>query len=146
MTAVFDIAFPVLGATAAAFAVWQIVAIVNQRQNRRVCVWTGVVLIVFMAYVISFGPAYWWLRSSGSSVIPVVYLPLTEAAWRSPRFVLNGLSWYACRGQPDNMRLGCAPMWRDGPRAFSWVTITIENEPAQASLRSASPRLKGSQR
>jgi len=131
MQIALDTVFAVVGLGIPAFIVWQVVRMVNRRPNRRVLAWSAGALAIFILYVVSFGPAYWWQHSSGSRLVPVVYAPLVESAWRAPRFVINGLAWYAmCAGADDNKRLGCSPLWPDGPRAFSWITIEIPGKPA----------------
>jgi hypothetical protein len=126
----FDVMFPVIGTAVAAFVVWQTVRSMNRRPNRKGIAWATAGMVLVVLYVLSFGPAYWWQHSSGSRVIPIVYAPLVETGWRSPRFVLNGLTWYAtCTGYDSDKRLGCSPLWRNGPRAFSWISVRVPSNP-----------------
>jgi hypothetical protein len=126
MPTALDIAFLLIGISLAALVVWLTVKIVNRRANRRAIAWATGALFLFALYVLSFGPAYWWQHDSGSHIVPIVYAPLVETAWRAPRFVIKGLTWYAmCAGSDENKRFACAPLWPDGPRAFEWITIEI---------------------
>jgi hypothetical protein len=137
---IIDITFSVIGAAVAAFVVLQTVRSINRRPNRKAIAWVAAGLALFALYVLSFGPAYWWEHSSGSRIVPIVYAPLVETAWRAPRFVLNGLTWYAmCTGYDDDKRLGCSPLWRNGPRAFSWTTISVPPNP-RAPAPNAPPK------
>jgi hypothetical protein len=130
MQLAMDAVFALVGLAVPAFVVWQTVRIVNRRPNRRAILWSAAALMLFALYVASFGPAYWWQHSSGSRIVPVVYAPLVETAWRAPRFVINWLGWYAsCAGSDYDKRLACSPLWRDGPRAFSWITVEIPGRP-----------------
>jgi hypothetical protein len=91
----------------------------RRRRWRRITLLLAVSLALYAA---SFGPAYWWQHSSGNQIIPLVYAPLVEAAWHVP-LGARALAWYAACGVSDNgKRLGCAPLSRDGIRAFSWIT------------------------
>ena len=131
-----DVAFAVIGTSVPLFVVWTTVRSVNRRPNRKAIAWVATVLVLVVLYVLSFGPAYWWQRSSNGQIIPIIYAPLVETAWRSPGFAIKGLTWYACcLGYGENQRFGCSPLWRDGPRAFHWTSIG-------PSAKSPAPRLK----
>lgn len=128
-----DIAFPALGTALVAFFIWQIVAAINGRQSRRMRRFALGLLLGLPCYVVSFGPAYWWLRSTNDKIIPVIYCPLVEAAWRAPRPVILRLGDYASVGKAEHLRLGCGPLWKNGPRAFHWFSIEPFDAPTAPS-------------
>ena len=130
-----DIVFAVIATAVAVCVVWATVRSFNRRPTRKAIAWAAAVLVLVVLYVLSFGPAYWWQRSSNGRIIPIIYAPLVETAWRSPGFVIKGLAWYACcLGYDEDQRFGCSPLWRDGPRAFHWTSIRPPDN-------SAAPRL-----
>jgi len=138
----FHLAFPAIGFAVAAVVVWQIVRSINRRPNRKAIARAAAVTALLVLYVVSFGPAYWWQRSSRSRIIPIIYAPLVEGAWHSPGFVLDGLRWYACCiGYDSDEPLGCHPLWRDGPRAFDWYSMHVL-EPAPVPPRNVAPESK----
>ncbi|MBS0263605.1 MAG: hypothetical protein JSS02_16810 [Planctomycetes bacterium] len=119
-----DLIFAGGGTTVGLWIVWQTVRWLNRRPDRKALAWGTTFLVGGVLYVLSVGPAYWWLQPGDSDVIPGFYAPLSEAAWRGPPWCLKGLAWYTglFHQNPDH-RWGCAPLWRNGPRAFHWVSI-----------------------
>jgi len=122
----------ILGIVLGTAVVWMVVRIANRRRKLGRVYWktAAAAASVLVLYSLSFGPAYWWQHSSGSRIVSVVYAPLVEATGYSPKFVWRALHWYAgCAVKNDGQRLGIAPLFRNGPRAFHWfreVPISVK--------------------
>ena len=101
------IIFPALAVVFAAFCVWLGVRIVNRRE--RWAKWTlAATFGLPVVYVLSFGPACWWIsRSSKDEVLisPRFYSPIGSMAVRYPGPIRNAIVWF---GVPE----GCVMIFR----------------------------------
>ena len=74
----------------------------------------GVVLLLPVLYVASFGPACWLISYVGVGIarpnppiravdwISMAYVPVGQMALHGPDFVAQSLAWYATLGVPDD--------------------------------------------
>jgi hypothetical protein len=87
----------------------------SDRNKPGVAFWaTVVVIVVLVAYPLSFGP-WCWVTSRlnfGGQAIPRVYAPLMGILRNGPRPMIGWLNWY--------VSLGSDQRWRFSPRLDSW--------------------------
>ena len=94
------------GLAVTAFSVWLGVRIINRREG-----WAQRTALVMVAlpllYVLSFGPACWWLadRSFGYAyrMPPVAYWPVGWAIRHCPKPIPAVLCWYAKFGNSEEL-------------------------------------------
>lgn len=105
-----SILLPALSAAFAAFCVWLAVRIVNRREAW--AKWTaGAGICLPVLYLLSFGPACWWLsqplEQSNVPILtmrraPAVYEPIATAVPHCPRSLLVAINWYGTVGLGDD--------------------------------------------
>src|SRR5438552_2452518 len=104
----------ILGVACAAFAVWLTVRIVNRRE--RWAKWTAATVVGLpLLYVLSFGPACWWLSkpvkltfvSLKARQAPALYSPFGWVARRAPSSFSTAINWYATVGVAGNEAIAC---------------------------------------
>jgi hypothetical protein len=87
----------------------------SDRKTPGVAFWATVVVVVVLAYPISFGPACWLMTRTGIGrrrLIPAVYRPITMIA-ESGSTANNAIRWYATLLAPRGWGLYSLPV-RDG--------------------------------
>jgi hypothetical protein len=69
----------------------------SDRKKPGVAFWASVVVVVVLAYPLSFGPACWISSRSGTgaSVVNSAYQPMLGLAFDGPGVVQRGAFWYA---------------------------------------------------
>jgi len=88
----------------------------SSRKKPGVAFWATVVVVVLLAYPISFGPACWITSrlNRGADLVPVVYRPLTWALSPDDDTAINRVgTWYAKIGAPED---------------WEWIPISLETE------------------
>ena len=92
-----EVLVEILGVALAAFCVWLTVRIVNRRERWAKCALAGTIIGVPALYVLSFGPACWWLttpsRDSGDlNGVPIPQVQARRMYWPIGWLALNGPS------------------------------------------------------
>ncbi len=95
----------------------------SDRKKPGMSFWATVaVVVVLLAYPLSFGPACWITSRTnvGATAIPVLYRPLTWAMSAESNTTINRVSmWYAKAGAAENWEWG--PVWNpDAARHVGW--------------------------
>jgi len=88
----------------------------TDRKKPGVAFWATVVVVVVLAYPLSFGPACWITSRTnvGAEAVPVLFQPLTWAMSPDSETTINRVSrWYAKIGAPDDWEWG--PSWEESP-------------------------------
>jgi len=78
-------------------------ALTSDHKKPGVAYWaTVVVVVVLVAYPLSFGPACWiaWRAASAAPVIATIYSPLIRAGFRGPAPIRRALWWGECCAPP----------------------------------------------
>ena len=100
----------------------------SDRKKPGLAFYAGIVVVLVLAYPLSFGPACWITSrtNTGASAIPVVYRPLTWAMSPGSETMFNRVSsWYALVGAPENWMWGAA--WDPGAGRFvGWVWVSLD--------------------
>jgi hypothetical protein len=118
-----EMILPALAVACAALCIWLTVRIVNRRE--RWAKWTlAVVAALPMLYVVSFGPACWWLSkavyfpSSADRVLiaPAFYTPIGRCAqWAGDGKIRSVIDRYATLGIAQGEAVCCGAFEIDDP-------------------------------